>query len=164
MMRRFTALVLILLVFVTVQAEAREYAPPTNYFYEAGSVFDVSDPVGDDKGPGYYTYPLDSRLRRGTFDVTRFYAYEEGKVLTFVIQFRNYVMTEWPNGKGSEDQGFVANLCDIYIDMNRQPGRGYNKALPGRQIEFADQMGWEKMILVTPLSQWRVYEQLKDKT
>ncbi len=164
MLRQLSRLVVALLLCASVPVAAREYAAPKNFFHEAGSVFDVSDPVGDDKGPGYYTYPLDTRLRRGTFDMTRFYVYEEGKVLTFVVQFRNYVLTEWPNGKGSEDQGFVANLCDIYIDMDRRPGRGYNKALPGRQIDFADQMGWEKVILVSPLSQWKVYEELKDKT
>lgn len=158
------ALLLVMAVVSAVPLAAREYDAPTNFFNESGSLFDVADPVGDDKGPGYYTYPLDSRLRRGMFDLTRFVAYEEGKVVTFVIQLRNYIMTEWPNGKGSEDQGFVGNLCDIYIDMDRKPGRGYNQALPGRQIDFSDQMGWEKVILVTPFSQWKVYEELKDKT
>jgi len=90
---------------------------PVNYFYERGAMLDVIDPIGDDKGPGYYQYPADKRMRRGTFDIKRFSAYEEGDVIVFEIQMRNYIMREWPDSRQSLDQGFVANLWDIYIDI-----------------------------------------------
>ncbi|NLI79189.1 MAG: hypothetical protein GX442_22440 [Candidatus Riflebacteria bacterium] len=138
--------------------------PPVNFFNETGSLIDRADPLGDDKGPGFYQYPLDKRLRRGTFDLKRFSVYEEGKAVTFVIQIREYFMTEWPDTHKSEEQGFVANAFDIYLDLDGRPGSGYHDALPGRELEFADNMGWEKVVLVTPLSQFRAYDILKDKT
>src|SRR5205807_116072 len=36
------------------------------------SVYDVSDPAGDDHGPGTYQYPSASDFHDGAFDITRF--------------------------------------------------------------------------------------------
>ena len=139
--------------------------PPTvNFFGDLGHLLDVHDPIGDDRGPGYYQYPLDRRIRRGTFDMTRFTVYDEGDVYTFAVQMRNYIMREWPDTRASEDQGFVAQMFDIYIDIDDYPGSGFNKALPGRDVVFEDDLGWEKMILVTPLSQSKAHEIIKHKT
>jgi hypothetical protein len=156
--------IIVSLLNIATAASARELVPPVNYFGESGALFDQADPVLDDKGPGYYQYPLDSRLPRGTFDLKRFTVYEEGNVVVFVIQMREYIMTVWPDSRRSGEQGFVAQTFDIYLDLDRKPNSGYTQALPGREIEFKDNMGWEKMILVTPLSQFKVYDILKDKT
>jgi hypothetical protein len=137
---------------------------PVNYFYEKGAMLDVIDNIGDDKGPGYYQYPADKRMRRGTFDIKRFSAYEEGDVIVFEIQMRNYIMREWPDTRKSEDQGFVANLWDIYIDIDGIENSGYKAALPGRDVLFADNMGWEKVILVSPLSEYEMFDILRNKT
>jgi hypothetical protein len=137
---------------------------PVNYFYERGALLDVIDNIGDDKGPGYYQYPADKRMRRGTFDLKRFSVYEEGQVVVFEIQMRNYIMREWPDTRKSEDQGFVANLWDIYIDIDGIAESGYQKALPGRDVFFSDNMGWEKVIMVTPLSELEMFSILRNKT
>lgn len=137
---------------------------PVNYFYERGAMLDVIDNIGDDKGPGYYQYPADKRMRRGTFDIKRFSAYEEGDVIVFEIQMRNYIMREWPDTKTSEDQGFVANLWDIYIDLDGIDNSGYNMALPGRDVFFCHNKGWEKVILVSPLSEYEMFDILRNKT
>ncbi|HQG27740.1 MAG TPA: glucodextranase DOMON-like domain-containing protein, partial [Candidatus Ozemobacteraceae bacterium] len=50
------------------------------------------------------------------------------------------------------------------IDTDRKRGSGWNKALPGRDLLFSDGMGWEKVVLVTPLSQFYAYNIIKDKT
>lgn len=137
---------------------------PVNYFYERGAFLDVIDNTGDDKGPGYYQYPADDRMRRGTFDVERFSVYEEGKVIVFEIQMRNYIMRQWPDTRRSLDQGFVANLWDIYVDIDARPHSGYDMALPGRDVKFADNLGWEKVIMVTPLSEYEIFDILRNKT
>jgi hypothetical protein len=137
---------------------------PVNYYYEKGAILDVIDNIGDDKGPGYYQYPLDQRIRRGTFDIKRFTVYEEGGVVVFEIQMRNYIMRYWPDTRQSEDQGFVANLWDIYVDVDGIPGSGYKSSLPGRDLLFSDEMGWEKVIMVTPLSEYEVFSILRNKT
>jgi len=150
-----TLLTLILVALSTLPLHARD---PINFFKEANPLFDISDPLGDDKGPGYYQYPLDKRIRRGTFDLKHFSVYEEDGIVTFVIQTREYIMTEWPDTHKSDEQGFVANMFDIYVDLDGKPGTGYKKALPGRELDFADNKGWEKVILLTPLSQFRAYD------
>jgi hypothetical protein len=127
-------------------------------------LLNIKDNIGDDKGTGYYQYPVDRRLRRGTFDIKSFKVYDEGNVFTFVIQIRNYIMREWSDTRASEDQGFVANLFDIYIDADGRENSGYDFALPGRDVFFDDKMGWEKVVLVSPLSELSIFEILRDKT
>ncbi|GAB4281402.1 MAG: hypothetical protein Kow0029_26470 [Candidatus Rifleibacteriota bacterium] len=167
MMKRFKNLLLssaIALASLGAGSFANAADTPVNYFYERGAILDVIDNIGDDKGPGYYQYPADKRMRRGTFDIKRFSVYEEGDVVVFEIQMRNYIMREWPDTRRSEDQGFVANLWDIYIDIDGIAGSGYQRALPGRDVYFADEMGWEKVILVSPLSEYEMFDILRNKT
>ena len=154
----------VLVLFLTAAATAQTGGEPTNYYYETGAWLDVTDNIGDDKGPGYYQYPLDKRLRRGTFDIKRFTVYEEGGVVVFEIQMRNYIMREWPDTRQSEDQGFVANMWDIYIDTDGRENSGYQMALPGRDLMMAGNMGWEKVITVTPLSEFELFDILRNKT
>ncbi|MBF0498737.1 MAG: hypothetical protein HQM09_01280 [Candidatus Riflebacteria bacterium] len=163
-LRSASILVLIGTFLVPPPAIARDLSEPVNFFHESGALIDIEDPVLDDKGPGWYTYPLDSRLQRGMFDLTRFSAYEEGQVVTFVIQMRTNILTRWPDSGKGEEQGFVANLFDIYLDTDGRPGSGHTKALPGRDVDFADGMGWEKVILVSPLAQYEVMDRLREKT
>lgn len=164
-MRKLGKILLIAsLIASTFAGRALVAKPLVNYYYEKGSWLDVKDNIGDDKGPGYYQYPLDKRLKRGTFDLKRFSVYEEGNVITFVIQMRNYIMQKWPDRNSSQEQGFVANLWDIYIDIDGIPGSGYQSAIPGRDLDFSDTMGWEKMIIVSPLSETEMFDLLRDKT
>lgn len=153
-----------LLVLLLLAAQLPALGAPFRFYAETDPILDVKDTVGDDKGPGYYQYPLDKRIRRGTYDLKRFSVYEEDGVVTFVIQTREYIMTEWPDTHKSEEQGFVTNVFDIYVDLDGRPGTGYKQALPGRELEFADNKGWEKVILLTPLSEFRAYDILKGKT
>lgn len=156
--------ILALTLLLPVVCMAQKRGDTVNYFYESKSLLDISDPIGDDKGPGYYQYPLDKQLRRGTFDLKRFTVYEEGEVIVFEIQMRNYIMRSWPDTGKSEDQGFVANMWDIYIDIDGRENSGYKMALPGRDLMFSNNMGWEKVIMVTPLSEYELFDILRNKT
>ena len=135
-----------------------------NTSFERKELFNIKDPIGDDKGTGYFQYPLDKRLKRGTFDLKNFKVYEEGDVVVFEIQMRNYILRTWEDTGKSEDQGFVANLWDIYIDIDGIEKSGYEEALPGRSVLFADKMGWEKVILISPMNFSALEEILREKT
>ncbi len=137
---------------------------PADYLQQPGTLLDIKDNIGDDKGPGYYRYPADRRLKRGTYDIKSFKVFEEDNIITFVIQMRNYIMRSWPDTRKSEEQGFVANLWDIYVDIDGRINSGYMETLPGRDLKFSDYMGWEKVIMVTPLSEYAVFDILRDKT
>ena len=135
-----------------------------NNSFERTEIINIKDPIGDDKGTGYYQYPLDKRLKRGTFDIKNFKAYEEGEAIVFEIQMRNYIIRTWEDTGKSDDQGFVANLWDIYVDIDGIEKSGYEEPLPGRSILFADKMGWEKVILISPMNFSALEEILREKT
>ena len=157
-----TLLVVIFLYSPDVCQAAKK--PKQNFFYETKSLLDISDPIGDDKGNGYYQYPLDKRIKRGTFDIKNFRVYEEGEVIVFEIQMRNYIMRTWEDTGKSEDQGFVVNLWDIYIDIDGIENSGYEEALPGRSVLFAVKMGWEKVVLISPMNYSALEEILRERT
>ncbi len=135
-----------------------------NYYYESASLLDIKDAIGDDKGTGYYQYPQDRRLKRGTFDIKNFRVFEEGDVIGFEITMRNYIMRNWEDSGKSDYQGFVANLWDIYIDIDGIPNSGYEDALPGRDVLFADKMGWEKVVMICPKDPAEIEEILREST
>ena len=135
-----------------------------NYYYENTSLLDIKDAIGDDKGTGYYQYPQDRRLKRGTFDIKNFRVFEEGDVIAFEITMRNYIMRNWEDTGKSDYQGFVANLWDIYIDIDGIPNSGYEDALPGRDVLFADKMGWEKVVMICPMNPTEIEEILRENT
>lgn len=135
-----------------------------NYYYESASLLDIKDAIGDDKGTGYYQYPQDRRLKRGTFDIKNFRVFEEGDVIGFEITMRNYIMRNWEDSGKSDYQGFVANLWDIYIDIDGIPNSGYEDALPGRDVLFADKMGWEKVVMICPMNPNEIEEILRENT
>ena len=163
---KYKELAVLLLVFSSLFASTTLFAAAQklNYYYQSDNLLDIKDPVGDDKGNGYYQYPLDKRLKRGTFDIKNFRVYEEGEVIVFVIQMRNYIMRTWEDTGKSDDQGFVANLWDIYIDIDGIEKSGYREALPGRSVLFADKMGWEKAIIISPMNFSALEEILREKT
>ncbi len=163
---KYKELAVLLFVFTYFFASTTLFAAAQklNYYYQSDNLLDIKDPVGDDKGTGYYQYPLDKRLKRGTFDIKNFRVYEEGEVIVFVIQMRNYIMRTWEDTGKSDDQGFVANLWDIYIDIDGIEKSGYREALPGRSVLFADKMGWEKAIIISPMNFSALEEILREKT
>jgi len=121
--------------------------------------FSLSDPLGDDNGPGYYLYPTDPKFAPpGAFDIASFEVSESGGVMTFKTKFRNYLMAppylKLPSGENLkylfETNLYLQNI-EIYIDMNHSHGEGHHSAIPGRRANFASESFWEKAILISPL-------------
>jgi glucoamylase len=58
--------------------------------FVAGTVLlDVTDPTGDDNGPGNYAYPTSSDFHAGAFDLTRFQVIDAGTNIVFRVQTRD---------------------------------------------------------------------------
>ena len=74
-------------------------------------LLDVTDPNGDDNGPGNYAYPTSPNFQPGAFDIQRFQVYDSGADVTFRLQTRNLTETF-----GSP---LGAQLVDVYV---RVPG------------------------------------------
>lgn len=105
--------------------------PIPNVFME------LSDPAGDDYGPGTYQYPGDAVFRGGAYDITEFVAgYDETEVI-FRVQFRGPVENVWGSPNGLSIQ-----TVDIYIDADGHAA-GARLLLPGRNAALPADYAWD---------------------
>lgn len=95
----------------------------------------ITDPEGDDHGPGTYTYPLDPVFTPGAYDITEFAVAEDDNNLIFRITTRGGLNNEWgaPNGMG-------IHTVDIYIDAKEG---GARLLLPGRNAATPENEAWD---------------------
>ncbi len=105
-------------------------------------VLDVTDPTGDDHGPGNYTYPTDAVFSNGNFDVVDFQVGYDEENIVFRFTMDGPVDNPWGGGNGLSLQTF-----DIYIDQDGD-GEGGRAMLPGRNISFDPEYAWDYAITV----------------
>ncbi len=117
------------------------------------------DPIGDDKGPGYYTYPTHPVYVPGGFDIV--------KVEIDGMDDNNIIFKITVNADLKQDWGMAADFdiqfVQIYIDQDRLPGSGYLKSVPGLNIYFPPDQGWEKAIMISPQPRSRVEIEVSSK-
>lgn len=113
------------------------------------------DPVGDDNGPGTYTYPTDAVYLPGSFDLTEFKLEEKGKDLEFSVSVNSRLADPWGMGVG-----FAVQMVFIFIDTG--PG-GYTDSLPGLNAQFAEDSAWNKVVVLSPQQQSRVMAEARVK-
>ena len=87
------------------------------------TVLSVSDPTGDDNGPGTYQYPTASDFVAGSFDVTHFAVSQDGTNVYIETALRTLVSTF-----GSL---FGAQLLDIYVHARGAATMSTASAYPG---------------------------------
>ena len=113
------------------------------------------DPTGDDKGPGTYTYPTDAVYTPGSFDLTEL-SVSGTDNLDFKVTMNDRLADPWGMGVG-----FATQMVFIFID--KDPGKGHTKSLPGLNVDFAADSAWEKVIILSPQPQSRVSAEVKAK-
>jgi len=101
-------------------------------------VLEVQDAVGDDFGPGTYTYPQDAVFKESVFDAQSFSVGYD--VLNLVLTFNLVGPIE--NTWGSPN-GLSLQTLDVYIDTDPGEGTGARDFLPGRNAVLAEGFGWE---------------------
>ena len=106
-------------------------------------VIDVEDPVGDDHGPGTYTYPLDEVFVPGSYDLRRFQVGTEPEHLIFAFEVRAPIANPWGSPRGLSVQTF-----DVYVDTDPETGGGARLLLPGRNAALPAGYGWEYAVTV----------------
>lgn len=99
---------------------------------------DVEDPVGDDHGPGTYTYPADVVFLAGSYDLTRFQVGTENDDLVFMLEVVAPIQNPW-----GSPRNFSVQTFDIYIDQDPGAGTGARLLLPGRHASLEQGNGWE---------------------
>lgn len=105
-------------------------------------VLDITDPTGDDHGPGTYTYPTDGVFSSGNFDITQFQAGYDDENIVFKFTMDGPVDNPWGGGNGLSLQTF-----DIYIDKDGD-GEGGSAFLPGRNAALAEGEAWDYAVHV----------------
>jgi hypothetical protein len=124
---------------------------PDNYQVRP-NVWRFMDPIGDDKGPGYYTYPTNPVYSAGGFDILSFEVDATARDnITFRITVNADLKQEWGMAADFDIQHF-----QIYIDQDRVPGSGHIEGMPGLNILFAPEFAWDKCIMITPQPSSRV--------
>ena len=98
---------------------------------------DVTDPTGDDTGPGTYTYPTDAVFQPGNFDITNFQVGADDNNIVFRFTLAGPVDNPWDGMNGLSLQTF-----DIYIDQDGD-GQGGVAFLPGRNLALAEGSAWD---------------------
>ncbi|ASJ11540.1 amylopullulanase [Thermococcus thioreducens] len=75
-------------------------------------IVDITDPEGDDHGPGTYTYPTDKVFVEGAFDLLRFRMLEQTDSYVMEFYFKDLGGNPW-NGPN----GFSLQIIEVYLDF-----------------------------------------------
>ena len=106
------------------------------------ALLDVTDPTGDDTGPGSYTYPTDAVFQPGNFDITNFQVGADDENIVFRFTLAGPVDNPWDGTNGLSLQTF-----DIYIDQDGN-GQGGVALLPGRNLALSEGSTWDFAITI----------------
>jgi hypothetical protein len=112
-------------------------------------LLDVSDPSGDDNGPGNYAYPTSDNFHAGAFDILDFRVIEspDGSTTTFKLQVRDLSPTF-----GSP---LGAQLVDVYVHNPAAPASDQSTAasFPQRNYMIDAAAAWSRLIEVQGFGQ-----------
>lgn len=106
-------------------------------------LYDIADPVGDDKGSGSYIYPLTSNLKPGSLDITHFTVSADEKNVYFKMQFQNLSNPAW-----HPEYGFQLTYAAIAIDKDGKPDSGQTNVGMNSNYLLDKQFAFENIIYV----------------
>ncbi len=104
------------------------------------TVLDVTDPTGDDNGPGTYQYPTAADFVPGSFDLTRFQVLSDGTYAYLRVTLATLVPTF-----GSLDG---AQLLDIYVHVPGASATSTQAAYTSRNYAIAPSGAWSQRVEV----------------
>ena len=112
-------------------------------------LLDVTDPAGDDHGPGTFQYPTSIDFKDGAFDLTRFQVVQDGATTYLRTKLRDLTPT-FGNALG-------AQLLTVFV---HQPGvAGSTSPLVAtRNYSIATGDAWARAVQVRGFDETRVYD------
>jgi len=115
------------------------------------------DTVGDDNGPGTYTYPTDTVYLKGSFDITAVDFKLKGDKLEIAVTQNSQLQDKcW-----AMQYGFCVQMVFVFIKTD--PNTGHTEGLPGLNVQFAPNAGWNKVVIVSPQPAGRVRSEVEQK-
>ncbi len=128
---------------------------------DAGTVT-IPDPIGDDDGPGTYTYPTDAVYKPGSFDITEFQVVPKGDKVEFRVSVRARIEDPWDSAAWGGN-GFSVQMAFVHIDTDHVKGSGVTQGLPGTNVRFAEDEAWDKVVIISPQGATRVNSEVEMK-
>lgn len=112
----------------------------------ATELFEITDPSGDDDGPGTYEYPTNPVFQNkpGLFDITKFVYYEDEEYIYFVTTF---VAERLGGNVWSGEAGFSFQLLEVYVDC--MPGGETEPVTEGPRVRIDSDHPWDFAIQAT---------------
>src|SRR5262249_6276860 len=104
------------------------------------TVLDLTDPTGDDNGPGTYQYPTDSAFQPGAFDLTRFQVLSDGTTAYLRATVANLAATFGVVGG--------AQLLDVYVHTPGAATTSTAAAFASRNYTIAPPGAWSQRLEV----------------
>ncbi len=104
----------------------------------ATTILEINDPVGDDHGPGSYTYPTDGVFKEQVYDLKSFTVAYDEKNMVFKFALNGPVPNPWGSGNN-----LAIQTLDVYVDKDPGSGTGARMLLPGRNAALEAGNGWE---------------------
>ena len=104
------------------------------------TVLDVTDPTGDDNGPGTYQYPTSPDFHAGAFDLTRYQVLSDGTFAYLRVTLRNLEPTF-----GVTDG---AQLLDVYVHVPGASATSTQAAFTSRNYTIAPAGAWSQRVEV----------------
>ena len=116
------------------------------------TVWEADDPVGDDDGPGTYTYPTNPAFSpfSGIFDLTHFKVLHDPESVYFDITVAGIANT-W-----NAPEGFSHQLINVYVDTTPNAGRA-DTLRDGPFVLFDPRHAWDVNIKIMGWGGTRVY-------
>jgi carbohydrate-binding DOMON domain-containing protein len=122
----------------------------------------ITDPTGDDDGPGTYTYPTDAVYKPGSFDLTEFKVIPHGDTVEFRVSVRARIEDPW-DSQAWGGNGFSVQMAFIHIDTDHVKGSGVVQGLPGTNVRFAEEEAWDRVVIISPQGATRVNAEIAQK-
>jgi carbohydrate-binding DOMON domain-containing protein len=111
--------------------------------------FTMTDPTGDDNGPGTYKYPTNAVYKPGSFDIVEFQVVPGATTTEFRIKVNAKIEDPW-DSKSWGGNGFSVQMAFIHIDTDHKAGSGAVEGIPGTHVRFAPAEAWDRVIIVSP--------------
>jgi glucoamylase len=119
-------------------ATAYQQVTATNFTLPGTSVLNVTDPTGDDNGPGTFQYPTDPSFLPGAFDLTGMKVNQDDTNVYVQVQIRNLAPTF-----GSD---FGAQLMDLYVHAPAASPTSTGATFESRNYTIAPADAWSQSI------------------
>jgi len=108
------------------------------------AIISVTDPSGDDKGPGYYGYPTNPVFAEGVFDIVKFEVYTTDTSVVFKVYYRNLGGNPW-NGPN----GFCLQYTHIYVRTTQVDAPARTDTI-GLSVFLRPDYAWHFALLLAP--------------